>query len=249
MTLRPRLVVAVLVGIGLAAFAVWAVSDITPSGTPPDPANRFVRTLAKERHVANAVNGITYDLRGLDTLGEELIMFVAALGAAVLLRHGRGEKVEEEAAENDRERAETTPGLLRATGAALVGPVVVLGLWVVSHGHLGPGGGFQGGIILAGALLLVYAAGQVMALSRLEPTTLVEAADAVGAMAYALVAIGGLVFAGTALYDFLPFGTTSMLLSSGTIALLSVAVGVEVAGAVALIFTEFLDQTLLRGRE
>ena len=68
-------------------------------------------------------------------------------------------------------------------------------------------------------------------------------------MAYALVAIGGLVFASAALFNFLPLGTTSMLLSSGTIAVLSCAVGVEVTGAVALILTEFLDQTLLRGRE
>jgi multicomponent Na+:H+ antiporter subunit B len=247
--LRPRAVFAVLIGTGLAALVAWAVTDVTPFGTPAGPANAWVRTVAHQRHSANAVNGITYDLRGFDTLGEELILFVAALGTAVLLRHGRGDKVEEEATEDDGQGAGRMSPLLRASGAALVGPVIVLGLWVVTHGHLGPGGGFQGGVILAGALLLVYAAGQVLALARLEPTPLVEAADAVGAMAYALVAIGGLVFAGAALFNFLPYGTTSMLLSSGTIALLSCAVGVEVTGAVALILTEFLDQTLLRGRE
>jgi hypothetical protein len=64
-------------------------------------------------------------------------------------------------------------------------------------------------------------------------------------MAYALVAIGGLVFAGAALENFLPFGTTGRPLSSGIIALLSIGVGLEVTGAVALILTEFLDQTLL----
>jgi multicomponent Na+:H+ antiporter subunit B len=244
-TLRPRAVLALLTLAGLAALAVWAVSDLQPFGTPSGPADAWVRTLAHQRHVANAVNGITYDLRGLDTLGEELILFVAALGTAVLLRHGRGEEVEE----SGEEEGPRTADALRAAGAVLVGPLVVLGLWVVSHGHLGPGGGFQGGIILAGGLLLVYAAGQVVALARLEPTALVEVSEAVGAMAYALVAIGGLVFASAALYNFLPFGTTSMLLSSGTIAVLSVAVGVEVTGAVALILTEFLDQTLLRGRE
>jgi multicomponent Na+:H+ antiporter subunit B len=247
--LRPRAVFAVLIAAALAALVVWAVTGVTPFGRPAGPADAWVRTVAHQRHAANAVNGITYDLRGLDTLGEELILFVAALGTAVLLRHGRGEQVEEEAAEADERRGPRTADLLRASGAALVGPVIVLGLWLISHGHLGPGGGFQGGILLAGGLLLVYAAGQVLALARLEPTALVEVADAVGAMAYALIAIGGLVFAGTALFNFLPFGTTSMLLSSGTIAVLSVAVGVEVTGAVALIITEFLDQTLLRGRE
>jgi multicomponent Na+:H+ antiporter subunit B len=131
----------------------------------------------------------------------------------------------------------------------LVGPLVVLGVYVVTHGHLSPGGGFQGGIILASGLLFVYAAGQVLALERVEPIALVEVAESAGAMAYALVAVGGLVFSSVALFNFLPFGTTGNLLSSGTIAILSVAVGVEVTGAVALILTEFLDQTLLRGSE
>jgi multicomponent Na+:H+ antiporter subunit B len=248
-TLRPRAVLAVLILTGLAAMAVWAVSDLKPFGTPAGPADAWVKTAVHQRHSANVVNAITYDLRGFDTLGEELILFVAALGSAVLLRHGRGDDVEREAAERDTERGPRTADPLRVAGAALVGPVVVLGLWVVTHGHLGPGGGFQGGIILAGALLLVYAAGQMLALARLEPTALVEVAEAVGAMAYALVAIGGLVFASVAMFNFLPLGTTGMLLSSGTIVVLSVAVGVEVTGAVALILTEFLDQTLLRGRE
>lgn len=244
--LRPRAVFALLIGAALAALAVWAVTDVTPFGTPSGPANGVVRTLVHQRQAANAVNGVTYDLRGLDTLGEELILFVAALGTAVLLRHGRGEEVEEE--EGGDERGPSIPDLLRVAGAVLVGPAIVLGIYVVTHGHLSPGGGFQGGVILAGGLLLVYAAGQVLALSRLEPTSLVEAAESTGAMAYALVAIGGLVFASAALYNFLPFGTTGQLLSSGTIALLSCAVGVEVTGAVALILTEFLDQTLLGER-
>ncbi len=237
---------AVLGGIALAALAaavVWAVSELTPFGTPSGPANGLTRTLVHERQSANAVNGITYDLRGLDTLGEELILFVAALGSAVLLRHHRGDDVEAERGE--RQPSPSTPDALRVAGAVLVGPLVVLGGYVVTHGQLTPGGGFQGGVILAAGLLLAYAAGQVVMMERVEPTTLVEVADATGALAYALVAIGGLVFAAAALYNFLPYGTTGQLLSAGTIPVLSIAVGVEVTGAVALILTELLDQTLL----
>jgi multicomponent Na+:H+ antiporter subunit B len=237
---RTRTALAAVALAGLAALAVWAVSGLLPFGTPSGPANGVVRTLVHERQVANTVNGVTYDLRGVDTLGEELILFVAALGSAVLLRHRR-EDVEEE------ERAAGPPiaDALRVAGAVLVCPLIVLGVYVVVTGHLGPGGGFQGGVILASGLLLAYASGQVVALERVEPTALVEVAEATGAMAYALVAVGGLVFAGAALENFLPFGTSGQLLSSGTIVVLSVGVGLEVTGAVALILTEFLDQTLL----
>jgi multicomponent Na+:H+ antiporter subunit B len=246
---RPRTIAAAVVLAGLAGLGVWAATDLTPFGTPSGAPDAITSALAHRRQVANAVNGITYDMRGFDTLGEELILFVAALGTAVLLRHGRGHDVEEQSGAADARRGPRTADALRAAGAALVGPVLVLGLYIVTHGHLGPGGGFQGGVLLAGALLLVYAAGQVVALSRLEPTALVEVAEAVGAVAYVLIAAAGLVFGAAAMVNFLPFGHTSALLSSGTIAVLSVAVGVEVTGAVALVITEFLDQTLLRGRE
>jgi len=243
--LRPRLVIGTLVLCALGGLLVWAAADLTPFGTPSGDANAVTRALVHERHVANTVNGVTYDLRGLDTLGEELILFVAALGSAVLLRHGRGEAVEARSAE--QEPGPRMGDTVRVAGTVLVGPLIVLGVYEVAHGHLGPGGGFQGGVILASGLLLVYAAGQVLALERVEPMALVEAAEATGALAYALVAVGGLVFSGAALFNFLPYGTTGQLLSSGTIVVLSVAVGVEVTGAVALILTELLDQTLLRG--
>jgi multicomponent Na+:H+ antiporter subunit B len=135
---------------------------------------------------------------------------------------------------------------VRGLGAALVGPVLVLGAYVLAHGHLTPGGGFQGGVILASGLLLVFAAGQSVALERVRPVDLVEAADAVAAAAYVLIAVGGIVFAAVAMENFLPFGTRGQLLSGGIVPVLNVAVGIEVASAITLILTEFLDQALLR---
>jgi multicomponent Na+:H+ antiporter subunit B len=134
---------------------------------------------------------------------------------------------------------------LRGLGAALVGPVLLLGVYIVFHGQLTPGGGFQGGVVLAAALLLVYAAGQLVALERVRPVDLVEVAEVVGAAAYVLVAVGGLVFAAATMENFLPLGTKGSLLSGGTIPILNLAVGLEVAGGVTLILTEFLDQALL----
>jgi len=242
---RARRTLAGVAVVALAGLLVWASTELTPFGTPAGHADAVTRTLEHERQVANTVNGVTYDMRGLDTLGEELILFIAALGSAVLLRHRRGEEVEEQ----EGEAGPQIPDALRVAGAVLIGPLVVLGVYVVTHGHLGPGGGFQGGIMLASGMLFVYAAGQVVALERVEPTALVEVAESSGALAYALVGVGGLVFSSVALVNFLPFGTTGALLSSGTIVVLSIAVGVEVTGAIALILTEFLDQTLLRGGE
>ena len=250
MSRRARLVLGLGALAALGALLVWAVGGLPDLGHPRGPyADLAPRIMLDERHVANAVTGVTFDLRGFDTLGEELILFVAALGATVLLRAQRSERATERAAEAEERRGPETADALRALGAVLVGPVLLLGVYVVVHGALTPGGGFQGGVILAGALLLVYAAGQVAAVQRVRPVALVEVADAVGAASYMLVAVAGLVFGVAAMDNVLPTGTTGSLLSGGTVPVLSVAVGVEVTAAVTLILSELVDQMMLRGRE
>lgn len=247
MTSGARRAVA-LIGLAvLGGLAAWAVTGLPDFGHPRGPyAGVAVDLTLNERHVTNTVVGVGFDLRAIDTLGEELILFAAALGSTLLLRTQRGDDVVKEAAEEADAARPRVSGSLRALGAVLVGPVLVVGVYIVAHGQLTPGGGFQGGVILAAALLLVYAAGQVLAVERLRPVDVVEVAEAVGAAAFALVAIGGLVFAAAAMENFLGFGTRGSLLSGGTIPLLNVAVGVEVAGAITLILTEFLDQAMLR---
>jgi multicomponent Na+:H+ antiporter subunit B len=247
---RARLVVGFVALAGLAALLVWGVGGLPAYGHPRGPyATLAPKIMLDERQVTNAVTGVTFDLRGFDTLGEELILFVAALGATVLLRAHRSEETVERAAEAEERRGPETAASLRALGALLVGPVLLLGVYVVVHGALTPGGGFQGGVILAGALLLVYAAGQVAAVERVRPVSLVEVADAVGAASYTLIAVAGLVFGVAAMDNFLPFGTAGSLLSGGTVPVLSVAVGVEVTAAVTLILSELVDQMMLRGRD
>jgi multicomponent Na+:H+ antiporter subunit B len=244
----------VALGVGslaaLGALLVWAVGGLPDFGHPRGPyATLAPQIMLNERHVANAVTGVNFDLRGFDTLGEELILFVAALGAAVLLRAQRSERTSERAVAAEERRGPDTADAVRALGAVLVGPVLLLGVYIVVHGALTPGGGFQGGVLLAGALLLVYAAGQVAAVQRVRPVALVEVADALGAASYALIALAGLVFGVAVMDNVLPIGTTGSLLSGGTVPVLSVAVGVEVTAGVTLILSELVDQMMLRGRE
>jgi len=240
--------------VALASLAVlggWLVAAVAGLPDFGDVANRYsaeaVRLMLEQRNVTNTVVGITFDLRGVDTLGEELILFSAAVGSTLLLRAQRDEtRAAEDRADAEQRRGEV-PASTRALGAALVGPVLVLGVYVVAHGPVTPGGGFQGGVLLAAALLGAYAAGQLVAVERLRPVELVEVSEALGAAAFAVVAIGGLVAAaGVAMANFLPLGSQGYPWSGGTIAVLNAAVGVEVTGAFVLILTELLDQALLR---
>lgn len=239
--------VAALTGLALlGALLTWAVTGLPDFGHPTGSyATEAVRLTVSERHVTNTVVGVTFDLRGIDTLGEELILFCAAIGSAVLLRSQREEgRVEEAARAADAARSRI-PAALRLTGALLVGPVLMFGTYVVAHGHLTPGGGFQGGVIAATALLLVYLGSDYPTMQRLRPIPLVETAKAAGALAFVLIGLAGLIASGAYLENFLPLGTPGELVSAGTIPLLSAAVGLEVAGGFVLLLSEFLDQLLV----
>jgi multicomponent Na+:H+ antiporter subunit B len=247
MSRRVRLSLFLLSGAGLAVLLGFALAGLPGFDAPlGDYARVVAGSAVQERAATNTVVTVAFDYRALDTLGEEFMIFVAAVGTAVLLRATRGESADERVAEHEETRAPATSDALRALGGALVPPAVVLGVYVVTHGHLTPGGGFQGGVVLAAGILLVYVAGRHVAMRRAHPPSVLEVSEAAGAAGFALVGVGGLMFAGTFLENFIDTGTQGRLLSGGTIPLSNVAVGVEVAGAFMLVIAELLEQVVLR---
>jgi multicomponent Na+:H+ antiporter subunit B len=247
MNRRARLLVFLVGAVLLAVVLGFALAGLPGYGAPLGHYAQIVaNTSVAERHATNSVIAVTFDYRALDTLGEEFMIFVAAIGASVLLRSARDERADERIAKLDEERAPQTSDVLRALGIALVPVTVVLGVYVVSHGQLTPGGGFQGGVVVATAFLFVYVAGQQLVTRRVGPAPSLEVAEALGAAAFALVGVGGLIFAGAYLENFLSYGTKGDLLSGGTLPLSNLAVGVEVTGAFALVLGELLDQVVFR---
>jgi multicomponent Na+:H+ antiporter subunit B len=248
-TRRARLAVFAVGVVGFGFVLVWGLTGLPDFGDYPGPYGiQLQKVGVEQRKATNLVSSTTFDYRGFDTMGEEFILFAAATGLAVLLRAQRGEREDEEEAEDhpaDR-RGQDTSDALRVVAIPAAGALIVLGLYVVAHGALTPGGGFQGGIVLAAVPILVYLAGQALFARKLSPMGVGDVLEAVGAAAFVCIGVGGLIAGVAFLYNFVPLGTQGSLLSGGTIPLLNVAVGVEVAGAVTLVFSEFLDQRLLR---
>jgi multicomponent Na+:H+ antiporter subunit B len=239
-----------LVGaVGLAALLLWGLAGLPDfSSSTPLLGQIMNRVAVPERSTTAVVSAVNFDYRGFDTLGEEFILFAAVLVLALLLRalaEERRGRIDDDAPQR---RSGRTSDAVRLTSVALVGPTVLLALYITGHGHLTPGGGFQGGVIAATALLLVYLGGDYAAMRRLRPLGLVSSAKAAGAAAFVLCGMGGLIFAGAFLQNFLPLGRPGHLLAAGTIPLLSWAVGLEVAGGFVLLLSEFLDQLLVLRR-
>ena len=134
---------------------------------------------------------------------------------------------------------------MRVTGLLLVGPTVLIGIYIVLHGHQTPGGGFQGGVVLATGLHLLYVAGQYRSLERLRPLPLFEYTEAAGTAAFAVIGLVTLATSGTVLANALPYGTFGQLLSAGTVPLLNVAVGIAVGSGAVVLLAQFLQQLVL----
>jgi multicomponent Na+:H+ antiporter subunit B len=232
---------------GLAAFYLWGLSGLPGFGNYPGPYGFAVLHIAvQQTNATGIVSAVNFDYRGFDTLGEEFILFAAAAGTAIVLRRLRGERERfpvDEAA--DRE-VPPTSGAVRMLALLFTGPVMVVGWWLASHAQANPSGGFQGGVILATAFILVYLAGEFLVFKRFSPAALTDAVEAVGAAGFAAIGVAAVPMGLAFLTDFLPLGQTpGAVSSSGTIALISFFVGLEVGAAFILIVGELLDQTLL----
>jgi multicomponent Na+:H+ antiporter subunit B len=246
---RARLGLFALAGPGLAAVLVLGFRGLPPFGGYRGVYGFIVNGVELgERHATDYVTALNFDLRAFDTLGEEYILFAAVLGVTFLLSGVRERKLGPRDSVTRPHQLAGASDAIRAVLIMLVPLVVALGGYVVLHGALTPGGGFQGGVVLASGPLCLLIAGRFLAMRRLAPDSALEALDAIGAGAYAALGLAGLVLASIYLRNFLPLGISGHLLSGGYMPLNSLAVGLEVTGGFLVVWTQFLDQTLLARR-
>jgi len=248
---RGRLSLFAVAGGGLAAVLVVGFTGLPDFGHYHGVYGRVIDGIGVTlRHATDLITLLNFDVRAFDTLGEEFILFASVLGIVLILRQLRGEQ--EEPHQDESQQGHHFAGAsaaLRVLALGLIPSMLVLGIYIVVHGQLTPGGGFQGGVILATPPLGAFLAGRYMRMKAIAPHLLIEWGDALGAAGYALLGLSGLVFAGIFLKNYIPLGIPGHLLSGGQLDVASVFVGLEVSGAFLVAWTEFLDQAMLvRGR-
>ncbi|HDR90275.1 MAG TPA: hypothetical protein ENN63_11705 [Bacteroidetes bacterium] len=127
--------------------------------------------------------------------------------------------------------------IVKKVAQLLSGLIFMYGIYIITHGHLTPGGGFAGGAILAGSLILLVLAfgSDVMRLQKREAgSSIMESAAILGFLLLAVAAI--IAGAGIFFYNYLPKGQLFHLVSAGVIPLYNIMVGIEVAAALFTIF-------------
>lgn len=246
--MRRRLLLALGVAglVTLAVVGVHALMGLPGAGSVPHPYGERAVAAAYDHVTPNAVIAVTLDQRGFDTLGEEFILLAAAAGTVLLLRRLTAEAHEEGPHDYGPEDVFEA---VRLVGAALLPVTLLIGGYVALHGALSPGGGFQGGTVLASAIYLAYLAADHRTLERLRVPGLFDTLEGVGALGYVAIGFVGLLGGAGYLGNNLPLGEWNSILSAGTVPLLNITIGIEVGAAFVLIVAKFLEQALLVPRE
>ncbi|MFH0827458.1 MAG: MnhB domain-containing protein [Candidatus Omnitrophota bacterium] len=116
-----------------------------------------------------------------------------------------------------------------------VGLILLYGIYIVLHGHLSPGGGFAGGVIIALAFVhLMLAFGKDAVTERISKN-MASKLESIGALMFLSIALIGF-FGGSFFLNILGKGTPFKLLSAGTIPLSNIAISLKVGIGLLAIF-------------
>ncbi|MCM8857450.1 MAG: sodium:proton antiporter [Candidatus Thiodiazotropha sp.] len=214
---------------GGLGFMLLSIAINLDFGTPTMLIGGAIQSNALQKTGAtNIVTSVVLGYRGIDTLGELSILFAAAASAGLIL--GR---------RHTTAGTQTAGGFVLRHGGSMLFPLLMtIGFYIIFHGHLSPGGGFQGGVILAAAFFLPLLARPG---AQLHHGTLSLIEGLAGA-SFVLIGLIALQQGKAFLQPMLIQDTLGVLLSAGTLPLLYLAVGLKVGAELASLLSH-LAQT------
>ncbi|MBN2664741.1 MAG: hypothetical protein JXR68_13915 [Bacteroidales bacterium] len=227
-----RIITILLLGV-TGYFVADAVFSIPFGVDKLNIAKEYLLNSPEELKVANTVTAVVVNFRGFDTLGEVTVLFLAATGLGSILFRRR----KYHTGLNPQREAPQASRIVQVGGKLLFPLILLLGAYVFIHGHLTPGGGFQGGVIIATGYLLLLVSFRKFAVKHSSLTWV----EAVAGVTFAGIGLTGLVFGKDFLENFLPTGVLNSLLSGGIVGIIYVAVGFKVASELTGILDTMLS--------
>jgi multicomponent Na+:H+ antiporter subunit B len=248
---RGKIIGMVLL-IGMVVVA-WGLIDLLPViGDPQSAPNTHVSTVYIEEgpdstNSPNLVTGVLADYRGFDTLLETTVMFLAGFAVAMILSNKM--KRHWDADIFGTPRVFGGPDV-KVVIPAVIPIVLIYAMYVLVHGEVSLGGGFQAGALIAMAYIL-YAMIAGIPIKHIKVTQhFAVSAAAVGVAIYALTGFLPLLFGGNFLeYSRLPFPVEEAELHSIGILLIETGVTVCVAATIITILEAVLERNSLHERD
>ena len=219
-----------LVLVGFAAMLLSFIMNFGDNTALNDLASRYASQGPEEVGAANLVTAVIVTYRGLDTLGEVTILFLSASIIGFFL------KVQ---AKDMKERSiRKTSEILRTASKVLTPAIMLLGVYVFINGHLTPGGGFQGGAIIASGLVLMLLGNPNLQVNH----KIIYITESISGFAFVFIGILGIILAGGFLDNsILPLGTFGKILSAGAIPIIYIFIGLKVGSELSNIVSNMQE--------
>ncbi len=225
--MKKTIVIFILAVFGYFLAMTFLVPEFETNRNRNGVKNVYLDKTVSELKAANTVTAIIVNFRGFDTLGEVTVLFLAATALGSILykkRHHIG----------DRTILSPASSIVGAGSKLLFPAIILLGVYVFIHGHLTPGGGFQGGTIIATGFLLMLVAYRDFSISH----NILSIIESLAGIFFVVFGLLGFINGGTFLQNFLPTGILNDLFSGGIIPIIYILVGFKVAAELTgLIYT------------
>ena len=215
--------------IPLLGFLLATVIELPSFGRDSAPTNspviqRYLEHGLEETGAVNAVAGMILDYRAFDTLGESHVLFTAAMAVLILLLSAK-----ERPEPKEQARIMQADPILRQTARIIVPMALVYGVYIIFTGHLGPGGGFSGGAVIGGALILYAIAFGFGGLEKVLNLRVYRTVVVCALCFYSLAKCYSFYCGANHLETIFRTGTPGAIFSAGLILPLNIAVGIVVA--------------------
>lgn len=123
----------------------------------------------------------------------------------------------------------------------IVPQTLLFGFYVIAHGEGGPGGGFQGGVIIAAGIIFYSIIFGLDETEQLVSRAVLETLASFGVLLYAAVGVICMWYGGKFLqYNVLPFHHKHVAAEMGILGV-EIGIGITVASAITLIYLELSD--------
>lgn len=235
--------ISVAACLAIIAVLLYTTTALPPFGDPQNPTNnevpkRYIEQGVTDTGALNIVTGMILDYRAFDTFGEAIILITGALAVILLLRNEEGKYDEFDALLHEMEEPRHDD-ILKEMSRFLVPVIMLVGIYIVTSGHLNPGGGFSGGAVIgSGVILHASAFGTKKARLFFSYNTF-RRTTAIAITFYALIK-GYVFFTGAnSITPIIPLGTPGNILSAGFILPLNIAIGLVVASVMYTLYILF----------
>lgn len=234
--------VGLLLIIATGAVLIYAGLGLPDFGDPQAPActhvsDYYIKHAYHDDHTPNIVTVMIADYRSYDTLGETVVVFAAGLACFLMLRGERRRREHEGPGEEAKMIRRESSIIVDVATRVMVPILQIFAFYVIFHGHYSPGGGFQGGALLAASVLLQRV---VLGRQRSLPSFPVRLGIPFGVLGILIWVVTGLIpvlRGGNYLQDDrLPFGLSPVWSRNTGILMVEIGVAFAVMGVLVSIF-------------